>query len=146
MLDNICEYMGNQNPTKIFSEKPRVGTTGISHKSINCHLLFYPDTFPTLGPFLDVVWKILELHKSGIYNVAGSEEVTRFELACMTAEVFGFDKERIHPVPNSFFNGIAPRPRNTTYCIDKIKRDLGVYPDGIREGLMKMKELWNEKA
>lgn len=90
----------------------------------------------------DVIWKIIELNRKGVFHVAGEDEISRYEFACITAEVFGLDRNLINPVKNSFFKGIAPRPVNTTYCIDKIKRELDIYPQGVREGLKAMR---NEK-
>ncbi len=91
----------------------------------------------------DVIWKIIEFNKSGVFHVAGLDEVSRYEFACITADVFGLDKSLITPVKNSFFRDIAPRPVNTTYCIDKIKKELNIFPSGLREGLEKMK---NERS
>ena len=62
----------------------------------------------------DVIWKIIELDKEGVFHVAGEDEMSRYDFACITAEVFGLDKSLIKPVKNSFFEGIAPRPVNTT--------------------------------
>ena len=88
----------------------------------------------------DVIWKVVTLNKKGTYHVGGRDEMSRYEFACMTAKVFGFSENRIKPVKNSFFTGIAPRPRNTTYKTDKIQKELNVYPMGVREGLSRMKE------
>lgn len=87
----------------------------------------------------DVIWKIIELGKDGVFHVGGKDEISRYDFACITAEVFGLNKALISPVKNSFFKDIAPRPVNTTYCIDKIKNELDITPSGIREGLEKMK-------
>ncbi|MCK4340080.1 MAG: SDR family oxidoreductase [Candidatus Cloacimonetes bacterium] len=88
----------------------------------------------------DVIWKIIELDKEGVFHVAGEDEISRYDFACMTAEVFGLNKGLITPVKNSFFRGIAPRPVNTTYCTDKIKKELNIFPLGIRKGLEMMRE------
>lgn len=91
----------------------------------------------------DVIWRIVELNKEGIFHVAGEDEVSRYEFACIAAEVFGLNKDFISPVKNSFFKGIAPRPANTTYSIEKIKKELNIFPLGIRKGLEMMRDEGN---
>lgn len=85
------------------------------------------------------IWAILAKGKEGIYHIAGNQTVSRYELACMVADVFGFDKGFINPVNSSFFPSIAPRPRDTSYDILKMEKDLGVRAMGIKEGLTIMK-------
>jgi len=92
------------------------------------------------GDCADAVWKIIELEKKGVFHVGGEDEISRYDFACITAEVFGLNRSLIRPVKNSFFKDIAPRPVNTTYCIDKIKRELNIFPLGVREGLEKMRD------
>lgn len=88
------------------------------------------------------LWTIIKkgLNKN-VYHVAGSEVVNRYQWALETAKVFGFDPLLISPVPSSFFDRkIAPRPPQTIYSIEKIKRELGFIPRGVREGLMAMRD------
>jgi dTDP-4-dehydrorhamnose reductase len=94
----------------------------------------------------DVIWKIVTLNREGVFHIGGEDEMSRYEFACITAEVFGLDRNVIRPVRNSFFTGIAPRPKNTTYCTDKIKKELQMFPMGVREGLRAMKETQHENA
>ncbi len=88
----------------------------------------------------DVIWKIIESEKEGIFHVGGEDEISRYDFACIVAEVFGLNKGLITPVKNSFFKSIAPRPVNTTYCTDKIKKELNIFPLGVRAGLKRMKD------
>ncbi|MBI4335622.1 MAG: sugar nucleotide-binding protein, partial [Candidatus Omnitrophica bacterium] len=60
-------------------------------------------------------------------------------LAREVADTFGLDKQLISPVKSSFFPSIAPRPKNTSFKIDKMRSELPVCPAGIREGLALMK-------
>jgi len=85
------------------------------------------------------VWAVVSGDKRGIYHIAGSETVSRYELACRTAEAFGLDKRLIRPVDSSFFPSIAPRPKNTSYKIEKMREELRIKPLGIRAGLTLMK-------
>lgn len=88
---------------------------------------------------VNTISKIIELDKKGLFHIGGETEMSRFEFARITAGIFGYDKELIRPVKNSFFAGIGCRPKNTTYCIDKVKRDLGVFPLTADKGLEAMK-------
>lgn len=85
------------------------------------------------------IWAVIEKAKQGIYHIAGGEVVSRYSLACAVADIFGFDKDFIKPVDSSFFPAIAPRPKNTSYTIDKMEQDLSVKATGIQEGLHAMK-------
>ena len=97
-------------------------------EDILCNPLFVEDC-------ADVIWGVIKQAREGVFHVGGEDEISRYDFARVTAEVFGFDKELIKPVKNSFFPEIAPRPKNTTYCIDKIKKELEIFPLGVREGL-----------
>lgn len=85
------------------------------------------------------VWAAALKKKSGIFHIAGNEVVSRYQLIDAAAEAFGLDKGLVVPVPSSFFPSIAPRPKNTSYDITKMKKELGVVPLGVTEGLKSMK-------
>jgi dTDP-4-dehydrorhamnose reductase len=87
----------------------------------------------------ELIWKIINDDAKGIYHISGADRVTLFDFALKTAEIFGFKKELIQPVPSSFFPEIAPRPVDTSFSTNKIKKELNIYPRGIKEGLQEMK-------
>lgn len=99
---------------------------------IFCNPLFVMDS-------VRAIWKIVESGKEGVFHVGGKDELSRYQFALTVADVFSLDKKLIRPVKNEFFAGIAPRPENTTYSTEKIKRELGIFPVGAREGLEAMK-------
>ena len=88
----------------------------------------------------DSIWAVIKKGKTGIFHVAGSDCVSRYNFALKIAETFNLDKSMITPVPNSYFTDIAPRPRNTCLCIDKMERELKVKSIGIEEGLKILKD------
>lgn len=88
----------------------------------------------------EAIWAIATGEKEGIYHLAGSEVVSRYELACSAAEIFGFDKGLINPVPSSFFPSIAPRPKDTSYKVAKMEKGLGIRAIGVKEGLGLMRD------
>jgi len=83
------------------------------------------------------------LNKEGIFHVGGEDEMSRHDFACLTADIFGLDGSLIRPVKNSFFKSISPRPKNTTYRIDKIKKELQVFPLRALKGLKTMRDTGN---
>lgn len=84
------------------------------------------------------IWE-LSGEASGIYHVASSERVTLYEFGQKVAKGWGLDGGLLGPVGSDHFAGMAPRPRDTTYNLDKIK-GLGIGLDGIEAGLSKMKQ------
>lgn len=96
-------------------------------------------TQPTYaGDAAEAIWGLLE--KNGeIYHVAAEEQMTLYSLAVRAAGVFGLNEQLIEPVPSNYFPTIAPRPKDTTYCLGKIN-SLGIKCGDIFSGLRKMKE------
>ena len=86
----------------------------------------------------EAVWAAAERGISGTLHVAGADRVTLSRLAQETARVFGFDPERVVPVPSSHWADLAPRPRDTSFITTRMERELGVRPLGIEEGLLQM--------
>jgi dTDP-4-dehydrorhamnose reductase len=87
----------------------------------------------------NVIWKVIN---SGVnhetFNVAGADSLSLYDFAREVAEMIGADKHLIEPVPSSYFKALAPRPKDTSYCLDKIKSILGHSPVGIKDGLRDM--------
>ena len=88
----------------------------------------------------DAIWAIVKLDKVGLYHIAGNDCISTYELALKTADAFELDKTLIKPVKSDFFKFPALRPKNTCYATDKMKKELGVKPFGVREGLLHMKQ------
>ena len=86
------------------------------------------------------VWAMVSKNTQGIFHIAGSEIASRYELSRAVAKVFGLDERFIKPVKSSFFPSIAPRPKNTSYKIDKMQKGLSVPGLGIKEGLVLMRD------
>lgn len=84
------------------------------------------------------IWKAIEMNLQGILHLAGSTEVNRFELAQLTARIFGLDASLIEPVPSSHFPNLAGRPPNTSFDTRKMETVLGVKPLSLEDGLVAM--------
>ena len=92
------------------------------------------------GQAADAVWKVIKGNrKNEIYNIAGEDCVSRFELALKVAEVFKLDVPLITPVKSNFFKSIAKRPRNTCFNTSKAQKELKYKPLNIMSGLKLMK-------
>ncbi len=89
-----------------------------------------------VGQAVDAVLQIIKLHKwNEIYNIAGKDCISRYQLALKVADIFSLEKKLISPVKSSFFKTIAPRPKNTCFKTTKMEKELKVTPLSIREGL-----------
>ena len=92
------------------------------------------------GSAAEAIWKIIKNHKSGIFNIGGKDIISRYEWACRIAEVFDFPSNNINAVTSDFFKSLLPRPKNTSFNTDKMRKELGIKPLGIVEGLQHMKK------
>jgi dTDP-4-dehydrorhamnose reductase len=90
----------------------------------------------------DIGWglvKIVDLNKSGIYNICGSEYLSRYEFAVKLANVFGYDENLILPIKTSDLNQAAERPMNSSFILLKAETDLGIKPLNVTDGLYLLK-------
>jgi dTDP-4-dehydrorhamnose reductase len=91
---------------------------------------------PTLAEDLAMgCFLILEKSAKGLYNIAGKELLTPYEMAMATAEYFGLDKNLIQKADAKTFSQPAKRPPKTGLAIDKAKKDLGYAPCSFQEGI-----------
>lgn len=74
-----------------------------------------------------------------IFNISGANCIDRYEFAQQIAEIFKLDKNLIGSVKNDFFGQIAPRPKNTCFNVEKIKKYLSCKIWTTHEGLSHMK-------
>jgi len=73
-------------------------------------------------------------NERGIFNIAGSEAISRFDFAVKIAIFFGFNKKLIRPVKSNELGQKALRPHNSSLNISKIN-NLGINMSNINEGL-----------
>jgi len=84
--------------------------------------------------------KIVELKKTGIYNIAGSECLSRLELALKVAEVFNLDKSLIHLIKTKDLKQKAPRPLNSSFDLSKTLKELGFQLSDVQKGLQTLRQ------
>jgi dTDP-4-dehydrorhamnose reductase len=91
---------------------------------------------PTLADDLaEGIARIIQLRRTGIYHISGSESLSRYDFARRIALQFGEDPERIKPLKTETLQQKAPRPQNSTFCLDKIWNDLRLRTHGVSDGL-----------
>jgi dTDP-4-dehydrorhamnose reductase len=81
--------------------------------------------------------RLAESRKQGIYHLAGSEMISRYDFAVRIATNFRFDASRIAAVPFDATKH-AERPRKSSFVTLKAQTELGIRPTGIDEGLQVM--------
>jgi dTDP-4-dehydrorhamnose reductase len=78
---------------------------------------------------------IAEQSKNGIFNICGSDFLTPFEMAILSAEYFGLDTNLIKRTNSSAFKQPAQRPKKTGLVIEKARVELGYEPKTFLEGI-----------
>jgi dTDP-4-dehydrorhamnose reductase len=93
---------------------------------------------PTYVPdFVNATMKLIELKKEGIFHVCGSDFVSRYEWATLTAQIFQLDSNLIKPINSSSLNLSAKRV-NGNLSNEKLFRETGIRMLGVKEGLIEM--------
>ncbi len=69
--------------------------------------------------------KIVEKDCSGIYNIAGSDILSRYDFAMKMCEVFKLNKSLVMPITTAMLNQPAPRPLRSGLITLKMESELG---------------------
>jgi dTDP-4-dehydrorhamnose reductase len=108
----------------------------------------FADVFFTpilVNHLVPILFAMLQHKLTGIYHVAGSERVSKFEFAQRVATTFGFDPAQITPCHVKDMKLIAPRPLDISLNTAKVTRALGLSLPGIDSGLRKFRELRDQQ-
>ena len=81
---------------------------------------------------------VVEKKASGIFHLSGSEMLSPYDMAMLTANYLHLDTSLIQKVDASIFSQPGKRPAKTGFIIDKAKQELGFAPMRFIEGLKKM--------
>lgn len=124
------------------SERANIVTTALLKLSKNEKVFAYDDVY--VNPLFsescaEAIWKVAKEGKYGTFNIAGKDTVSIYELIKKAAEVFDLDAKLIVPVKQGFFNEFVPRPKDTSYRTDKMRRVLEIEPLSLSEGLKIMR-------
>ena len=91
---------------------------------------------PTLAEDLAMgCWLLAKDEVEGIFNISGSDFLTPYEMAVMTADYYGLDKSLLQKADSSTFTQTAKRPARTGFILDKAKKVLGYSPRTFQEGI-----------
>jgi dTDP-4-dehydrorhamnose reductase len=92
---------------------------------------------PTLADNLaEALLEAVRKHFNGLFHVAGSERISRYDFAIKTANIFDLDANLIKPIKtikSTFW--VAKRPKDSSLCIDKAKKRFNTVFFGIQKGL-----------
>ncbi|WP_346238079.1 SDR family oxidoreductase [Niabella insulamsoli] len=83
---------------------------------------------------------IIKQRAEGIFNIAGSDVLTPYEMALATANHLHISDHQLQPVDRTSFKEIAQRPLKGGLNISKAQHELGYQPMSFQEGLEKTLE------
>ena len=95
---------------------------------------------PTIND--DIAWalvKIVDLDRTGIYHISGSEYLSRYAFALKLADIFEFDRKLIIPIKTVELHQAAARPMNSSFILLKAETELGIKPLNVTDGLYLLK-------
>lgn len=72
---------------------------------------------------------------TGIFNISGSDFLTPFEMAHLTADYFQLDKALIKRADSKTFSQPAKRPLRTGFNIEKARKQLGFEPKTFQSAI-----------
>jgi dTDP-4-dehydrorhamnose reductase len=96
---------------------------------------------PTLaGNLAEAILEMIQKNLNGLYHVAGSERITRFDFAIQVAKNFDLDSSLIKPVRMSELGAwVAKRPRDSSLRVDKIQKQIKTKLLDVNNALERMK-------
>jgi len=78
---------------------------------------------------------VAEKGSEGVFNISGPDFLTPYEMANITADYFGLNKELIKRADSSTFTQPAKRPMKTGFVITKAQKELGFEPKTFRTAI-----------
>jgi dTDP-4-dehydrorhamnose reductase len=84
--------------------------------------------------------ELIERDKTGIYNIAGKDLISRYNFARIAAKVFALDENLLIPVSPGKFREKVTIPINAGLKIEKAQNELETELVGIKEGLVLAKK------
>jgi dTDP-4-dehydrorhamnose reductase len=88
--------------------------------------------------FSKIILQMSKQNLKGLYHVAGSKRISKYDFALNVAEVFNLDKNLIKPIPFKNIVKKAKRPRDTSLLCHKLKKE-GFRLENVKKGLGAMK-------
>lgn len=88
----------------------------------------------------ELILELALMKTSGIFNVANSSIVTRYDFGLLLSEVFGLNKSLIKSISTEDFHWNVTRPRKGGLLVDKVSKVLNKKPLTTKECLIRMCE------
>lgn len=102
---------------------------------------------PTLAEDLAIGCLLIIDHQAeGIFHISGSDFLTPYQMAVLTAEHYGLDVSLISEVNASIFKEPAQRPPRTGFSITKAVDQLGYHPRSFSQGLAILSQQINSRS
>lgn len=124
-------------------ERSNIVTKALAKLAKKERVFVYDDVYsnPLYAPHCaEVIWRIIKGNKYDLFNIAGKDRVSIFDLVRKAAEIFDLDVGLITPVQQGYFNELVPRPKDTSYETTKMEKVLKVKPLTLAEGLKMMRD------
>ncbi|MBK6914695.1 MAG: dTDP-4-dehydrorhamnose reductase [Ignavibacteriales bacterium] len=96
-----------------------------------------------IDDMVQAISKIIEFKKYGVYNIGGSEFISRYDFALKIADFFNLNRDLIFAIVTKDLNQPARRPLKSGLIITKAQAELNYKPYTIDEALTRMKEELN---
>ena len=88
------------------------------------------------------ITQVGDLKKTGLYNIAGNELLSRFKFTKRIADFFDLDFSLVEPIVTSDLNQPAPRPLKSGLINLKAETELNYKPHSLHECFSLMKKEW----
>ena len=111
------------------------------------NLTLYTDQIRTpayVGDTVEAVCRFARSRCRGVFNLGGSESLSRYAFGLKFARVFGLPAERFLPIRMADLPTEAPRPRDCSLDTGKILKEIGLKTCDAEQGLRRQQE--EEKA
>jgi dTDP-4-dehydrorhamnose reductase len=92
-----------------------------------------------VGDLAMAIIKAFELNREGIFHVGGGNQLSRYDFALQTAELFNLDASLIKRIKTSDLVQTAPRPMVSGFITLKAETQLGIHFLTVKEGLTLLK-------
>ena len=93
-----------------------------------------------IGELVRLIHLALEKNCAGLYNIVGSETISKYDFGIAIAEVFGLSKKSISPSLIERKKGLVIRPKNMALSNEKLLKKLNQPILTLKQQLMSLKE------
>ena len=89
--------------------------------------------------FSQAIRHCIIMNTRGLYHYGSDDNISRFEFAKLTANIFGLDPKLINPIKSKNLKQLALRPNNSSLNINKIIKEVGVQTYKLEYCLIQLK-------